>query len=183
MRFGPGRISDSSVRPIGEVGVHSIPNPPSLNRIEVNSCAGCLLLILEVERRECCTESEGHDSTSLTLISLQIWIIQRLTYVQDAFYLCWKSRGGIVIPSPNRTDIESCADGLSVYTNCSHCVALLVRNVRTHTLHHLHHLISIIQSKFLENATCVLNGPPRIKQIKTDCANGRASTTSPTKIL
>ncbi len=58
---------------------------------DVSSCMGHPLLIMEVERRKCYTESE--------------W---------STIDLCRKLRRGNVVPSPNHTAVESCADGLNL---------------------------------------------------------------------
>ncbi len=59
--------------------------------VEVGLCAGHVLLMLEVEKRECCTNSE-----------------------QGILCLHWKSKGGNVIPSPNCMAVKLCVDGLRV---------------------------------------------------------------------
>ncbi len=46
----------------------------SPNCIEVDSCAGCLLLILEVEKRECCTESKSHGCRVVCGFTLHIGV-------------------------------------------------------------------------------------------------------------
>ncbi len=86
---------------------------PIPNHIEVRSCVGRLLLMLEVKRMECRTESELYDSTCVASISLQIQIALRLTRVSGAFYLCCKPRGGNVVPSLNRMEVESYANDLN----------------------------------------------------------------------
>ncbi len=57
--------------------------------LEVSSCVGHPLPILEVERWEFYMESK-----------------------QGSFHLCWKSRGGNIVPNKNRMEIKSCVDSL-----------------------------------------------------------------------
>ncbi len=80
---------------------------------EVDSCVRHLLLMQEIVRNESqYTTSKFHDSTSVTQIYLRIRIMYGSIRMWGTFYLCWKSRGGNVVQSTNRTDVESCANGL-----------------------------------------------------------------------
>ncbi len=58
--------------------------------VQVGSCAGHPLLMLEVKRRECRTESK-----------------------QGTLCLHWKCKAGNVPLNPNRTEVESSVDGFN----------------------------------------------------------------------
>ncbi len=47
------------------------------------------------------THATSQQDLCSTLISIQVRVTQRSTHEQGTFYLCWKLRGGNIIPSPN----------------------------------------------------------------------------------